>query len=145
MKKVINGVLYNTDTAEYLGCSDNGYLCNDFHYAEECLYRTKKGKFFLFGQGNGLSRYAQRVGNGFCSGERIEALSDREALSWASYHLDGDEVEDIFGITEDLPENAVPVTIMIAKKKADVLKKEADAKNVSLSQLISEILDKQAV
>ena len=31
MKKVIDGKVYNTETAEHIGNWSNGYYCNDFH------------------------------------------------------------------------------------------------------------------
>ena len=55
MKKIINHKMYNTETAERLASSSNGYGYDDFRYMEEQLYRKKTGEFFLYGEGGALS------------------------------------------------------------------------------------------
>lgn len=40
MKQIINGKLYNTETASYIGSNRS-----DFHYFEEELYRKKQRNF----------------------------------------------------------------------------------------------------
>ena len=82
MKKIINGRLYNTETAELIASHDNGYFANDFHYCSEDLYRKKNGEFFLYGEGGGLSKYAEPYGNGWGYGEIITPLSVDEAKKW---------------------------------------------------------------
>jgi hypothetical protein len=44
MKKIINGKIYNTDTATFIG---NHQYANagDFHYEDTDLYRTPKARF----------------------------------------------------------------------------------------------------
>lgn len=63
MKKVINGKIYNTETAIKVDCYCSDYYCSDFNYYDETLYKTKKGNYFLFGSGNALSKYSCSVGN----------------------------------------------------------------------------------
>ena len=63
MKKVIDGALYNTDTAQMMGDWDNGLYANDFGFCRERLYRTKSGKYFLHGEGGANSRYGEWHGN----------------------------------------------------------------------------------
>ena len=53
MKKVINGKIYNTETATLIHQWDNGRR-GDFSSCEEDLYRTKKGAFFIHGEGGNL-------------------------------------------------------------------------------------------
>lgn len=45
-KKIINGKLYNTETATLVGRWWNKYSIHDFKYCEESLYRKKTGEFF---------------------------------------------------------------------------------------------------
>ena len=59
MKKVIDGALYNTDTARCIGAWDNGYFRNDFNFCKEMLYKTKSGKSFLYGEGGPMSKYSR--------------------------------------------------------------------------------------
>ena len=68
MKKVIEGKVYNTETAEELHDWSNHYPCSDFKACSESLYRTKKGAFFIAGSGGPLSSYAVPCGNGYGGG-----------------------------------------------------------------------------
>lgn len=56
MKKIIDGKLYNTETATFLGDYEYSHS-GDFRHMYEALYQTKKGTYFLFGDGGQLSRY----------------------------------------------------------------------------------------
>lgn len=55
MKKVINGKVYNTETAEEVA-SYSFSNSNDFRYIREKLYRTKKGNWFLYGEGGPMTK-----------------------------------------------------------------------------------------
>lgn len=98
MKAVINGKLYNTETAEQIHNYHNGYPISDFHYCEEALYRTKKGAFFLAGEGGALSKWSRASGgNGRCGGDGIEVLTPDEALEWLEGHgADPETIEEAF-------------------------------------------------
>ena len=62
MRRIIDGRMYNTETAvEICGISHSHYT--DFHHYEETLYKTPKGAFFLVGEGGPLSKYARSLGN----------------------------------------------------------------------------------
>lgn len=63
MKKVINGKMYNTETATRIASWDNGIYGNDFKSCEEDLYLSKKGQYFVAGSGGAMSSYAQSYGN----------------------------------------------------------------------------------
>ncbi len=101
MKKIIQGVLCDTSTAKYLGSAS--YLGDrDFAHWSEELYRTKSGKFFLYGEGGPASRYAVTIGqNEWSGGEKIQLLSRETAMKWAEEYLDGDEYIKAFGEPEE--------------------------------------------
>ena len=81
MKKIIDGKVYNTETADSIGSYWNGYDQSDFHYEELTLYKTKKGSFFVAGESGPLGCFAKSVGNGFTSGgEGLFTLTREEAL-----------------------------------------------------------------
>jgi len=82
MKYVINKKIYNTETSEIIATYDNGYGYSDFNWCEEVLYKTKKGTFFLVGEGGPISQYSKAIPGGFTSGKRIEILSQDEVLQW---------------------------------------------------------------
>ena len=97
MKKIIDGKSYNTETAECLHSWHSGYYGNDFKSCEESLYKTKKGSYFLAGEGGPMSKYAKSCGNNCVGwGKGIEPISEREAVEWLENH-DGDEaIEQYF-------------------------------------------------
>jgi hypothetical protein len=101
MKKIINGRMYNTDTAELVGKWDNCLSRTDFGYCEEKLYRKKTGEYFLHGKGGARSRWCEWVGNCVCDGEGIIPLNITMAKEWAENNLSADEYEEIFGEVEE--------------------------------------------
>lgn len=100
MKKIIEGKTYNTETAQFLGDWQNLWE-GDYHYCREELYRTKKGTYFLYGEGGALSRYARCYGGSATGGEGFEILSEEEAREWAEKKLSTDEYIKIFGEPEE--------------------------------------------
>lgn len=102
MKKVIDGKVYNTETAERVASYDNGISRRDFGFCEEDLYKTKKGAFFVHGEGGAMSRWSQPSGsNGRCGGSDIEVLSRKEALTWCEEHgVDADTIAANFEVEE---------------------------------------------
>lgn len=108
MKKIINGLRYNSENATLIGEADN--LCKgvdsgtDFAYWEAALYRTPtSGRYFLVGHGGPQSRFAQSVGqNTWGGGSDLIPLDAEEARDWAEVNLTTDEVEAAFGeLVED--------------------------------------------
>lgn len=100
MKKIIEGKTYNTETAQFLGDWQNLWE-GDYHYCREELYRTKKGTYFLYGEGGALSRYARYYGGSATGGEGFEILSEEKAREWAEKRLSTDEYIKIFGEPEE--------------------------------------------
>ena len=102
MKRIINGKLYNTDTAKEIGVWSNNYNYGDFAYCSETLYRKRTGEFFLYGHSGAMSKYAKSCGqNSWSGGEDITPLTEAEAKKWAEKHLDADEYIEIFGEPEE--------------------------------------------
>lgn len=101
-KKIINGKLYNTETATLVGEWWNNYPTNDFNYCEENLYRKHTGGYFLCGEGGPLSQYSESYGNNSWGyGEEITPLSEQEAMQWAEERLSADEYIALFGEVEE--------------------------------------------
>jgi DNA polymerase III sliding clamp (beta) subunit (PCNA family) len=95
MKKVINGKLYDTETAELIGTGgSNGRSRTDFQWCDESLYKTKNGRFFLAGYGGPMTRYSR-------GGEDIIPLTEKEALQWCEdAELHSDTIAQNFNIEE---------------------------------------------
>lgn len=102
MKKIINGKMYDTETAEVKGEYTSRYSVSDFKYFKEILYQKKTGEFFLYGEGGGLSPYKEVVeDHGATYGEKIILLSEDEAKKWAEEKISVDEYIDLFGEVEE--------------------------------------------
>ncbi len=102
MKKVINGKIYNTETATCIADWDNGRYGRDFGRCEESLFVTKKGVYFIYGDGGAATRWSVPVGNnGSAGGDGIEVLSKAEALEWCETHgVNADTIAEYFEVQE---------------------------------------------
>ena len=100
MEKIYNRKRYNTKTAQLIGLNWNGLSPSDASYWKAGLYRTKKGNFFLAGEGGPNTQWGYRVGNMWAGGSGIIPLSGEEALRWAERHLNVEEYKGPFEIAE---------------------------------------------
>lgn len=100
MKKIINKKLYDTETAKMIASWSNGLGKSDFRGYEENLFLKKTGEFFLYGEGGGLSPYAEPVGSGWGYGKKITPLTEEEARQWAETHMEADEYLKIWKAEE---------------------------------------------
>lgn len=81
MKKIIDGKIYNTETATLLYTDDNGLGRGDFNFEDETLYKTPRGRYFVFGEGGAMTQYGRPVdGNARTAGRNIIPLSTQEAI-----------------------------------------------------------------
>lgn len=101
MKRIIEGRLYNTETAVCIGNNDNGYLPSDFNYYKESLYQKKNKEFFLVRDGGAMSCCGRFVGGSYCGGTDIIPYSVEEAKEWCAQYIDVDEYFEIFGAVEE--------------------------------------------
>ena len=130
MKKIIHGKKYDTDTAERLGCWNNGLDRGNLNFCEEELYRKKTGDFFLYGCGGPRTSYAKRDGDMWSGGEDICLLSVAEAKDWVEDHLSADSFEAIFGeVPED--DNFRLVSYVINPDTAEKIKSGAAELGIS--------------
>jgi hypothetical protein len=97
-RKIINGKLYNTETATLVEGWWNKYSTNDFRYCKVNLYRKRTGEYFLYGEGGPLSKYRESCGNNsWGSGQEITPLSEQEAMQWAEKHMSVNKYVAEFG------------------------------------------------
>lgn len=101
MKKILNGKLYDTDTAKEIGYYSNGYGAGDFQYCYESLYRKKTGEFFLYGRGGAMSKYCESCVSGRTGGSVIIPYTVEEAKKWAEEHICADDYMELFGTVEE--------------------------------------------
>lgn len=101
MKKIIDGKMYNTETARELIKYTNRRSSNDFEYVEETLYQTKKGSFFIKYYGGANSLYGVWANNTGHSGSGLKVLTETEAKKWCEKVMDADQYIEIFGEVEE--------------------------------------------
>lgn len=102
MKKIINGKMYDTDTATLVADYSNNLSYRDFGWLVENLYQKRTGEFFLYGEGGGLTKYAHHFANGSrCEGSRIIPLTLAEAKEWVEQKCDVHTYIEVFGEPEE--------------------------------------------
>lgn len=102
MKAIINGKSYNTETATLLGEFWNGCSKSDFRFLSEELYRTRKGAYFIAGEGGAMTSYCRRVDiNSFCGDKKITPITEDEARQWMEDHCSAEEYIKAFGDPEE--------------------------------------------
>lgn len=102
MRKIINGKMYDTETAEEIDWCENMTNPGNYSYCKEVLYRKKTGEFFLHGKGNAASMYAEVQADRMRSpGEKIVPLAIKEAMVWVENYSDADTYIDLFGEVEE--------------------------------------------
>ena len=102
MVKIIDGKVYSTISATWLGHSESDCGRGDFNYYTEDFYRTPRGRYFLHGEGGPLSGYSVSCGdNSWSGGEKIIPLSEEEARDWAERNMSAQKYIEIFGEPEE--------------------------------------------
>lgn len=101
MRKIINGKMYNTETATQIVEWNNGRY-GDFDFCSQTLYRKRTGEYFLYGEGGPSSIYASPAGNnGYTSGKAIVPITEKTARKWMEERADVDEYIAEFGEPEE--------------------------------------------
>ena len=96
MKRVIEGKVYNTETATKVAEYWNQLGRGDFNAIEEDLYVTKKGNWFMYYYGGANTGYSISTGGYASSGEGLKALSDNEAFEWLQKNEETQAIETYF-------------------------------------------------
>lgn len=97
MKKIINGMRYDTATATEVGYWENTPNTGNFDCTQETLYLTKRGSWFIHGEGHARSPYASHQGNMSGWGEDIVPLTPEAALAWLERRGRPEAIEVHFG------------------------------------------------
>jgi hypothetical protein len=96
MKSVIDLKLYDTETAHKVARIDNGYPSSDFNWFAETLYKTRRGAYFVHGEGGAMSRFGKRHGDSIGCGEAIWPLCETSAIDWLANNGFTEEITDLF-------------------------------------------------
>jgi hypothetical protein len=100
MRKVINGKVYDTETAIEVCDVSSDHARSDFKWHSTTLYRTKKGSWFLAGRGHAMSMWASYNGNTSGPGSGIRVLDADEARELLERHGTAELVEKWFEVEE---------------------------------------------
>lgn len=100
MKKVVNGKLYDTKSAE-LFCEYSFSNPGDFKHVYEALYKSPNGQFFIEYSGGASSEYGVCCGQNEWSGSSgIRLVSNDDAKEFIEEHGTADDFLMAFGEPE---------------------------------------------
>lgn len=135
MKKIINGKMYDTETAKEVASCYHGEGPRDFRHYSETLYKKRTGEYFLAGEGGPMTHYAVSTGqNSWSGGEKIIPLTYSEATEWAEREMDADDYQAEFGPVSE--GERVTLSISLPADVADRIRKTAAAEGISVSECI---------
>jgi hypothetical protein len=103
MRRIINQKVYDTETAD-LVCDVSGNGANfsqsDFDFDDTSLYRTKKGEWFVAGEGGASSRWGKPYGrNSYTGGAGVRTVTEDEAKALVE-EFASDDYENYFEAEE---------------------------------------------
>lgn len=139
MKKVINGKVYDTDTARKVGCFDYG-LGDRISGWSETLYVKRTGEYFLLGEGGPGSKYSVCTGVNDSSGStKIFPLSYNGACKWAEENIDGDAYIAEFGAVPEDDTNA-KLTLYLPASTIERAKRKVAQDGTTLSAYVDALI-----
>jgi len=102
MRKIINGKMYNTETAKALVYYNNGLSYTDINHWRATLYKKRNGEFFEEGTGGANTVFGHSCGdNTRCGGSKIIPLTIEEAKQFVIDNGSTEEYINIFGEPEE--------------------------------------------
>ena len=102
MKKIINGKLYNTETAKEVGTYKGDWFEDDCYFSEHSLYVKKNAEWFLLGKGESLYYYNEDSHYGELEdGYILYPISIERAKVWVEKYMDVDTYVKFFGEVEE--------------------------------------------
>ena len=141
MKKIIKGKKYDTETSELVAEWEADFLPNDFYWYREQLYKKRTGEYFVYGEGNGLSRYATPVGlSGGKWGCAIIPIGYDEAREWLEEKGDADQYEAEFGEVSDDDGESVVLSVRVSPAAKTALDRLASQTGRSKGEIVTDAL-----
>jgi hypothetical protein len=100
MKRILDGRIYDTETATRVCELPCSAPFGDFEWHETALYRSPRGTFFVAGRGGAASMWRQPCEDGWWSGGAgIEVITEAEARACADdARVEPDAYEEVFGL-----------------------------------------------
>lgn len=142
MKKIINGKVYNTKTAQELTSYWNELSPTDFNHLTETLYRKKTGEYFLHGEGGAMTRYSEARGDMRGGGEVIVPLTYAEAQEWAERHMTSDAYVAEFGDPGEGEGEDVRFTVLLSPGVHEKLRRLQAETGESMSAIAGQLIER---
>jgi hypothetical protein len=101
IRKVVDGKIYDTETATEVATHDNGLGRNDFTFEWLGIFRTKGGAWFLSGETGAIGRFREQIGDGYASGKVLEVLTEQGALALLERWNETSAIEKYFPFVEE--------------------------------------------
>lgn len=130
MRKIINGKVYDTETAALVGHWSNGR--SDGDYIGVDLHRKKTGEYFA------AKQFGEYVSDIFYA-EQVTPMGYEAAREWAESHLDAEEYEQEFGTPEE--GDAVITCRISAGAKAEIDRRRAES-GKTIAQVIEDAIER---
>ena len=97
MKRIIDGIAYDTERATEISSASSGGSTADYHFWAENLYKTAKGRWFVYGKGGAGTQWSVTVeGDHWQGGSDITPLTPDEAQAWLEQYASADIVLEHF-------------------------------------------------
>ena len=136
MRKIIHNKVYDTETARKVGEWDVDTSITDFDWYGETLFQKRTGEYFIHGEGNARSPYAEHAYGMWQGGEAITPVSPEQARDWAEEHLSAEEYEQEFGTpSED------GTTALLQCYISAAIKTEIDRRRFATGKTIAEVIE----
>ena len=133
MKKILNGRVYDTETATLIGKKDNGDSAASLWFSEIELYRKKTGEYFT---------YLSRCGGGIDASHPISPVSYDAAKEWAEKNLSADIFIAEFGKPDESNDEKQKLNLNLSAKSINKIKRLSQIQGKSVSQIIDDIIEK---
>lgn len=142
MEEIINGRMYDTETAQKKGTWANTWNDNDYSQVIETLYQKKNGEYFLECIGGPNSTYGD-----YCRGQNwgrtfLKPISSDDAIQWAKNKLSTDEYEALLDKISEGSELKT-MSVQLTTANWNKLHQLAEDQETSVSELISKAIEKE--
>lgn len=100
MRKIINGRIYDTETARKLFEADNDEMYSSPFHVCETLYRTRTGYYFLHGVCGYLSAFSRTAAFAKVHSENIKIITETDAIEWVKHYGTDEDMKKILNEKE---------------------------------------------
>lgn len=135
MRKLIEGVFYDTESALLRGVSNADNVRTE-------LRQKRTGEYFLVRNGEGKLQFkTSKRGVYYPENWSIHPLTASEARQWAMENLPSEQAERVATPSRQLaPDPDVKMQLLLPKSLADRLRAEADQEGLSVSAYVRKLL-----